>query len=246
LKLFTINGEQHYRPQTSQYPRPPGDRERYLDEAFNEAPLPTPTDTELWTKLRLLRVELARFDKLLNVVDWQINPLEERVKCFTCKIRVRNASLVPCGHRPTCSECVQKHKKCQVCAADIENYVIDMVVSTTMTQEEEDLLLVRPPTDIEIRTSKIEQVFYLQDRADACSVRTDDLLHFFADFYHAINFKVGEYELESLMNLVRCDQAGRVAGDEFVKFVLTFTSMIPIEDFVKGTNDVLADYSSRK
>jgi Ca2+-binding EF-hand superfamily protein len=112
-------------------------------------------------------------------------------------------------------------------------------VAGNMTAAQEEEYIKKPPTDIELRTSKVEQIFYLLDRTDSTMVPRTELARFFVEFYAAIGQKLSDYDLDSMLKLVRKDQFDRVQGDEFVKFVLTFTMTFKLDEFLKGVNEVL-------
>jgi len=57
--------------------------------------------------------------------------------------------------------------------------------------------------------------------------------------------KISDTDLAATVRLVSADKFNRVALDEFVKFVLTFTATIPIEEFVTASNHVLSLYSEK-
>jgi len=224
------------RPGTA-FPQRPGFHERTSEDGEDDGDAP-PSEEEIFGGLRHLRFEMAKVDKVLNVIDWQLAPLETKVKCFSCKWRLRDAVLLPCKHRPTCATCAPKYSNCPVCSEPVTSIQADPVPGQ-MSPEEQDAYLKRAPTDIEIRTSKVEQVFYLFDRMDLSMVPRSELARFFVEFYAATGTKISEYDLDSMMKLVRIDELERVTGDEFVKFVTTFTASVRSEDFLRAVNEVL-------
>eukprot|EP01116_Phalansterium_solitarium_P020204 TRINITY_DN589_c0_g1_i1.p1 TRINITY_DN589_c0_g1~~TRINITY_DN589_c0_g1_i1.p1 ORF type:complete len:1575 (-),score=339.55 TRINITY_DN589_c0_g1_i1:157-4881(-) len=46
--------------------------------------------------------------------------------CFTCGFRTRDATLLPCGHRPACGVCAGKKRlKCKVCGSLVTSFRLD-------------------------------------------------------------------------------------------------------------------------
>lgn len=107
--------------------------------------------------------------------------LDMRVPCMACGVGYRDVVLQPCGHVVTCTRCsqlvVQQHGPCPLCQTQVANIQPRMKTPEEVEQilnqiqKEQPTFNKNPPTDAELRTFRLEEVFHVS------SGRMNGLIH---------------------------------------------------------------------